>query len=1572
MKQIKHWLVTITMLLCSLAASAHDFEVDGIRYDITSFTDLTVKASSISETLIGELLIPSKVQFNGRELIVTEIGDEFAVSNVAISSLTIDEGISSIGNRAFKNCSNLATINIAQTVTQLGTECFYGCTSLNAFDNKGIASLGSNSFAECGNLKEVSIENLASLAEGTFLNCTKLSDCNLPNITSIEKEAFKNCQSLKEYNIEKNVSSIGESAFEGCTSLVTMILPDNVKDLGIGVFTNCTALTSISIGTGILYLPWIFEGCSNLSDIRIEDATTSLIFGYTGKRTCSGGGSIQYTKFHYKPYPPMFAEFNLQKVYIGRNITTEAFCYQRTSYSREYYYLPNPPFSGVNINSITIGSYVTNLIMSEIPSHEGGTTFIEGQWDAAFQNCTNLDSIFLHTGATSIPENTFSGCSNVSFVEISNSVKSIGTNAFSGCSSLNYIFADGVTSIGENAFSGCTRLKILSLGKGLQSIGDKAIEGCDSLMEINLKSAVPPTYSTGFSSTNYMSTKLNVPTNVLSIYQETEPWKNFWNLSGNNDLISSFELDGIKYSVINNDDVEVVGNSISEPTELNIRNKIEYYGNNYNVVSISNAAFNNCSYLSSVHIENGITSIGHNAFTNCTNLKVINIPSNLHTIGHSAFYGCSSLDSIILPDSINTIPYFCFTGCDSLDSIIIPPSVTVIGNHAFSGCDNLISVNILGDVTTIDTYAFYNCSKLKNFILPPSITTIGGGAFYNCSAIEELVIPSNVTTIGAYALDGCTGLKELIFEDGETPLSLDSKGIYDGSSNYIKVSGKSLRFMVEYYNSYFSNLPIEKLYIGRNLSNESRYTISDKKYDASTKDYYYIITSYDAPFSNLSRLKELTIGENVDVLGPELEYISEVNHYVTPGSFKKCSSIRTVAVKNPTPPTGVEFADNVYNTAHLIVPKASINEYKEATGWKNFVNLIIETDSIVLDRQAITINVYDEHQLQATIYPENATDTTIIWTSSDETIVKVSSSGYIIGVSAGKASITASCGDVSASCEVEVVIIEPNEVVLDKQTIITTVNSVNQLHATVYPEDATDKTIIWTSSDESVAKVSDSGCVAGISEGKATITASCGDVSASCEVEVVIIEPNEIVLDKQTIITTVNGVCQLYATVYPEDATDKTIIWSSSDETIVKVSDSGYVTGVSVGKATITASCGSVSASCEVEVDVENFIKTQPTAENRLVELNTPEEGVEYQWYQYVEGMIYSEDIVPTSTGDYAWTESNGVWTSGNKGVGQSYSLMTATINVQVGDIVSFDYVVPKGDGSNSGGSQWFELLINGNTSMQTFGGTNGGSRHYEYTINDYVINRYGSTITVGFECVRTNSECATVSNIKHTRPTGFYRGMVEEKIVGATTARLDDSLFVEGSVVYCVATLPNGKTLTSDKISDRTFVLTYVIDGEVYYTDSLKSNDKIVLPEAPVKEGYTFSGWSEFPETMPAEDLTISGTFTVNVYKVYYYVGDELVHTEEVTFGDAIPEYIYEPINEGETFLGWMGETYETMPANDVTYVANIENGIEHLLISDGQLVVYDLSGRKLQVEDLHELSAGTYIVNGRKMVIK
>ena len=165
-------------------------------------------------------------------------------------------------------------------------------------------------------------------------------------------------------------------------------------------------------------------------------------------------------------------------------------------------------------------------------------------------------------------------------------------------------------------------------------------------------------------------------------------------------------------------------------------------------------------------------------------------------------------------------------------------------------------------------------------------------------------------------------------------------------------------------------------------------------------------------------------------------------------------------------------------------------------------------------------------------------------------------------------------------------------------------------------------------------------------------------------------------------------------------------------------------------------------------------------------------------------------------------------------------------------------------------------------------------------------------------------------------------------------------------------------------------YLVTFKVGDEVIAADSLEYGAAIVVPEAPEKEGYTFSGWGEVAETVPANDVTYSAYYIANVYKVHYFVGSKLVNMVEVTYGEPIPEYIYEPTTEGDEFLGWIGDTYETMPAHDVIYTANIYNGIDVMSTNNSQQskVFYDLTGRRVT----NPIKGGIYIINGRKVMIK
>ena len=245
------------------------------------------------------------------------------------------------------------------------------------------------------------------------------------------------------------------------------------------------------------------------------------------------------------------------------------------------------------------------------------------------------------------------------------------------------------------------------------------------------------------------------------------------------------------------------------------------------------------------------------------------------------------------------------------------------------------------------------------------------------------------------------------------------------------------------------------------------------------------------------------------------------------------------------------------------------------------VTVTVPTGSVTLDKITLSLAIGETATLTATVKPDNATDKNVTWTSSDESVAKVDN-GRVTAVKAGKATITAKCGGKTAECAVTVTV-PVTSITLDKTSLSLALGETAQLTATVKPDDATDKNVTWTSSDESVAKV-DNGRVTAVKAGKVTITAKCGGETAECAV-MVTVPTGSVTLDKTSLELAVGETAQLTATVKPDDATDKNVTWTSSDESVAKV-DNGRVTAVKAGKATITAKCGGKSNECAVTVTV--------------------------------------------------------------------------------------------------------------------------------------------------------------------------------------------------------------------------------------------------------------------------------------------------------------------------------------------------------------------------------------------------
>ena len=246
---------------------------------------------------------------------------------------------------------------------------------------------------------------------------------------------------------------------------------------------------------------------------------------------------------------------------------------------------------------------------------------------------------------------------------------------------------------------------------------------------------------------------------------------------------------------------------------------------------------------------------------------------------------------------------------------------------------------------------------------------------------------------------------------------------------------------------------------------------------------------------------------------------------------------------------------------------------KSATCKVTISKNVIAVVDITLNKTTLSLKEGDSETLVATVKPDDATDKTVTWSTSDASIATVDSNGKVTAVKEGTATITAKAGDKSATCSVTVSkkVVAVTEITLNKSSLKLNEGDSETLVATVKPDNATDKTVTWTTSDATIATVDEVGKVTAVKEGTATITAKAGEKSATCSITVSkkIIAVEGISLNKTELVLSIGSTETLKATVTPENATEKSLVWSCTNETVAVVNQEGVVRAVGIGVATV-------------------------------------------------------------------------------------------------------------------------------------------------------------------------------------------------------------------------------------------------------------------------------------------------------------------------------------------------------------------------------------------------------------------
>ena len=282
------------------------------------------------------------------------------------------------------------------------------------------------------------------------------------------------------------------------------------------------------------------------------------------------------------------------------------------------------------------------------------------------------------------------------------------------------------------------------------------------------------------------------------------------------------------------------------------------------------------------------------------------------------------------------------------------------------------------------------------------------------------------------------------------------------------------------------------------------------------------------------------------------------------------------------------------------------------------VTVTVPVESISLNKTKLTLNKGDRETLVATVKPNDATEQTVNWSSSDLSVATITTNGMVIAMGGGKATITARIGYESASCEITVkvpvkyVMLSQNSLTLNEGESVT-------LKATVIPDDADNKDVTWSTSDGSIVSVDQDGTIHALKQGSADILAKAGDIQATCTVTV-IKKVTSITLDKDNLTLLVGNTATLTATVLPDDATDKNIMWVSCNPDVATV-ENGVVKGIGVGETTIIATSDAVSAFCNVLVllDSEQGVFAEYSGDNNVIVNDIVKSGsdLEFELFNY-------------------------------------------------------------------------------------------------------------------------------------------------------------------------------------------------------------------------------------------------------------------------------------------------------------------------------------------------------------------
>ena len=737
-----------------------------------------------------------------------------------IQSVVIESGVTTVGILAFKDCVNLESISIGESVTLIRDHHCQNCGSMT------------NYILDPNNTTYAAVDGVLFLSHMETIKCFPTGRGG-------------------SYTIPGGVTYVAVQAFADCSSLSSVTIPDTVTSVGLHAFVNCGCLETITFeGNAPNISSDAFEGVTATAYYPRDDAT------WTANKLQNYGGEITW---------------------VMSAVVTSGQCGDSAFWSFDETTGVLTIFGSGTMTNYTSNTEVPWYHLRESISSvviESGVTSVGRN---AFRGYTALNSVSFPDGFKTVSAYAFYGCRGLTAVTLPDSVTTLGGTSFYSCSNLKSVnIPAGVKSISVAAFMN-TGLESITIPSNVTSIAGQAFQGCSSLKTILFEGDAPSIDSTAFTGVTatayYPANDATWTEDVRQNYGGTLTWVAVYPSGRCGDNLTWTLQDGV---------LTISGTgpmwdySEEDPSYYAYQESITSVVIENGATSIGECAFSDCTALESVTIPSTVTSILWAAFARCSSLTVVTIPESVTEIGIYAFRYCSGLSSVTIPASVTSIGKEAFANCSSLTeisfigsaptfgsnvfsdvtatayyqaddaswteevrqqygghitwvarekqmiasgecgdnltwvlyddgcmvisgtgpmwdypeeapsyyayresitSVVIEDGATSIGVYAFEKLDAMTSVTIPSSVTSIEWGAFCICSSLTDVTIPASVTEIGGWAFGSCASLTSVTIPAGVTEIGFVAFANCSSLTEIRFE-GSAP-TIDDDVFYE-------------------------------------------------------------------------------------------------------------------------------------------------------------------------------------------------------------------------------------------------------------------------------------------------------------------------------------------------------------------------------------------------------------------------------------------------------------------------------------------------------------------------------------------------------------------------------------------------------------------------------------------------------------------------------------------------------------------------------------------------------------------------------------------------------------------------